>query len=654
VATSLNNLASLYQDMGQYAEALPLYRRSLAIREKVHGPEHPAVAGSLNNLARLYQDMGQYADAMPLYTRAEQTAAAAGARETLWRTQLGLSVAHDRAGQPALAIFWGKQSVNTIQSLRAGLASLDRELQQSFLLDKRHAYAVLADLLIRAGRFAEAEQVLALLKQQELHELTRRSDAAPSRADMVGAERALAEEGEALITENVARARELEQLNRRARGGELTAAEQARREQLQQQAQQWRARHQQWVAALAQRLTATEAGRAGQLQQQAEQSAGRMARLVRRDAQGAVGLHYVVTEERLSIMVVTAEATFARTVPLKRAVLNQQIGALRAVLQDRNRDPRPAAQALYATLIGPIEADLRAAAPRTLVVSLTEGLRYLPFAALHDGSDYLIRRYALSQFVAGAEQRAEASREAWQVAGLGTTQAVAGLGALPGVRQELQAIVRTDGSPRGLLPGSIALDEQFNRPRLQQALDRRYPVLHIGSHFVFRPGSEANSFLLLGDGDKLTLGQLGVLPFEDVDLVALSACDTAMGGGINEYGAEVEGLATSLVKRGAQAVLATLWPVADPSTAQLMQQFYRQRATTQPLGRAQALRQAQLALLEGTAAPAAAPPAAFAETGRGASRPGAGSDAAPFTPDPAKPYAHPYFWAPFILMGNWL
>ena len=69
VATSLNNLAALYQAMGRYAEAEPLYRRSLAIREKQLGPDHPDVATSLNNLAALYQAMGRYAEAEPLYRR---------------------------------------------------------------------------------------------------------------------------------------------------------------------------------------------------------------------------------------------------------------------------------------------------------------------------------------------------------------------------------------------------------------------------------------------------------------------------------------------------------------------------------------------------------------------------------------------------------
>ena len=67
--TSLNNLAVLYSDQGRYADAEPLYKRALAIREKALGPDHPDVATSLNNLAALYNDQGRYADAEPLYKR---------------------------------------------------------------------------------------------------------------------------------------------------------------------------------------------------------------------------------------------------------------------------------------------------------------------------------------------------------------------------------------------------------------------------------------------------------------------------------------------------------------------------------------------------------------------------------------------------------
>ncbi len=70
LATSLDNLAGLHHEQGNYAEAEPLYKRSMAVREKALGPGHPDVAQSLNNLAELYYEQGRYAEAEPLYKRA--------------------------------------------------------------------------------------------------------------------------------------------------------------------------------------------------------------------------------------------------------------------------------------------------------------------------------------------------------------------------------------------------------------------------------------------------------------------------------------------------------------------------------------------------------------------------------------------------------
>ncbi len=70
LANTLNILASLYHAQGKYAEAEPLHKRALAIREKMLGPEHPDLALSLNNLAMLYHDLGKYSEAEPLHKRA--------------------------------------------------------------------------------------------------------------------------------------------------------------------------------------------------------------------------------------------------------------------------------------------------------------------------------------------------------------------------------------------------------------------------------------------------------------------------------------------------------------------------------------------------------------------------------------------------------
>jgi tetratricopeptide (TPR) repeat protein len=165
----------LYQQ-GRYAEAIPVAEKVLAIVEKALGPEHPHVALSLNNLAALYDSLGDYARAEPLFQRALSIAATAGCPEILWTVQGWLSSVYAKQGNTGAAVFFGKQAVNTIQGLRAGLVSLEEELQKSFLRPKEYVYKDLADLLIDQGRLPEAQQVLAMLKEEEYFDFVRRAN----------------------------------------------------------------------------------------------------------------------------------------------------------------------------------------------------------------------------------------------------------------------------------------------------------------------------------------------------------------------------------------------------------------------------------------------------------------------------------------------
>jgi CHAT domain-containing protein len=195
----------------------------------------------------------------------------------------------------------------------------------------------------------------------------------------------------------------------------------------------------------------------------------------------------------------------------------------------------------------------------------------------------------------------------------------------------------------------VKLDEEFTRDSLQDTLRKRYGVVHIASHFQFQPGSDANSFLLLGDGSKYSLSEFRTSTnlFEGVQLLTLSACNTGVGDAGMGEGKEVEAFGALAQKKGAKAVVASLWPVADQSTSLLMREFYRIHESGAGVGKAEALRRAQLGLLRGWAGKAAGVERALVLEKPGASAPA-------FTAPKNAPHAHPYYWAPFFLMGNWL
>lgn len=149
----------------------------------------------------------------------------------------------------------------------------------------------------------------------------------------------------------------------------------------------------------------------------------------------------------------------------------------------------------------------------------------------------------------------------------------------------------------------------------------------------------------------MTLAEMKVVPnlFNGVELLTLSACNTAAQlPGAN--GREIDGFAELAQRKGAGAVMATLWPVADQSTPWLMSEFYRARGVVSNATKAEALRRAQLALLSGTARLGSNSATTMRAKIIGAKATVVGPR---FITDPSKPYAHPYYWAPFILIGNW-
>ncbi len=171
------------------------------------------------------------------------------------------------------------------------------------------------------------------------------------------------------------------------------------------------------------------------------------------------------------------------------------------------------------------------------------------------------------------------------------------------------------------------------------------PLVHIASHFSYQISDFDSSFLLLGQG-KLTVKDLRVKStlFNGVDLLTLSACETAVP---DANGKDVEGFAYLAQSLGAKAVMATLWQVDDIGTQVLMPEFYRLHESG--LDKAEALRQAQLALLQGKIKDAPA------DVKR--------SDIVNLDPNQPKfeqykvegkpPFSHPFYWSPFVLIGNW-
>jgi CHAT domain-containing protein/Tfp pilus assembly protein PilF len=639
-AATLTNIGWVYDALLRHDKALEYYGQALAIQREVNDRQREGA--TVCNIGSTYASLGQREKAIGYYQQALAIQREVKDRLGESNTLAGLMMVWQASGKSGLAIFYGKQAVNTTQSIRSGIRGLSQDLQQSFLKGNEKPYHTLAELLIAQGRLAEAEQVLGLLKEEEYFEYIRRDGGEASllnrRADLTPeeteCEKHYHEIGDRLMAIGAERGELLAKSSKNA----LTAEQMQRLVKLEQDLAAGNQALDVFLGEMSQHFSA-KPEMSGSIKNLRETQA--MMADLRELPAGTVAIFTLIGEDKFYAILRTPDAQKAYEYPVKGAYLNAKVMEFRQVAQDPERDPRPLGQELYKILMGGMAEDLRQAKAQTLMWSLDGALRYVPLAALYDGKQYLIERYRMSVMTLASNSRLkDAPSREWTAAGFGATAT------LPSVSSELAGIISTKPGDGGTLSGEIRLDAQFTQPAMRQALLRRRPVVHIASHFRFQPGNDAQSFLLLGDGGHLSMAELKTSAnlFEGVQLLTLSACNTGMGDGT-----EVEGFGALAQMQGAKAVIASLWPVADASTSLLMPEFYRIRKSSKGISKLEALREAQLKLLHG---------GIHGSIGGTADRSLVHEPASPqaptFTRDPKAPYAHPYFWAPFFLMGNWL
>ena len=327
---------------------------------------------------------------------------------------------------------------------------------------------------------------------------------------------------------------------------------------------------------------------------------------------GTAVIYPILLPGRTEIIVTFADGSRQFSIPVGASAVTELVRDYRIKLERRTtRQYLLPAQKLYDILIRPLEPELRKRAVDTLVFVTDGPLRTIPMGALHDGSDFLVARYALATTpgMSLTETRPLPQR-AVQVLLNGITVPVQGFPALPAVAEELQSLQR-------LYATTTLKDQDFLIANVERELgDKPFSVVHIASHGEFN--GDVNQTFLLAFDQKLTMNRLEALIApsryrkQPIEMLTLSACQSAAGDDRAALG-----LAGVAIKAGVRSALASLWYINDESTASLMADFYRQVGLP-GFSKARALQQAQLRL---------------------------GRDSR---------YRHPYFWAPFLLIGNWL
>ncbi len=612
-AIALINLGTAHADLSKYNKAIEYHQQALPIFQAVGDRNREASA--LMKLGSAYNSLSQYPKALEFYQQALPIFRAVGDLEGEGNLLHNMGLLLNKQKQPELAIIFYKQSVNVRETIREPLRTLSRELQESYAQSVSGTYRSLADLLLAQGRILEAQQVLELLKIQEIREFTREARTTTSMGIATTASEAkILKEHGSLI----------------AFGQKVDACEQSRCDQLSQLNDQQQA--------LTQQYNQTVSSFEKEIRQRKSvddalfdpRNLSSKAKEIVESQPGTVLIYPFVLEDKIWLLW-AAKGGIVKTVavPVSRRQLGETVLKFRQALQDSSPTARPAivtsGKQLYDWLIKPLESELKANKIQNLVFSLDRVTRYIPMSALFDGEKFLIENYAVSTVLSAEltdlRDRLPASNQT-SILAMGASE-FKDDPPLPNVPGELNAIIQqTQSSSKSNsgFSGSKFLNQSFDFRTLRDNLSK-HKILHIATHGKFVAGRSEDSFLVLGTSEKLTIPEIKTLRnLSNIHLVVLSACETALGG--DQDGIEISGLSSYFLNNGAKAVMASLWVVDDASTSVLMSEFYRRLASStaeKPMTKAEALRQAQLSLIR--------------EGGN---------------------FARPYFWAPFTLIGNGL
>ncbi len=337
------------------------------------------------------------------------------------------------------------------------------------------------------------------------------------------------------------------------------------------------------------------------------------------DANAAI-IYSVILKDRTEMILRLPDGQLTSyAVSLTQEQMQQEIDQLRKLLEKRSTNEYfLPAQNIYDALIRPLEADLAAAKVKTLIFIQDDGLRQVSMAALHDGQQFLIQKYAIATTPSLSLTTRTTAPERYSGA------LIMGLSVEHPPFAALMYVPAEVASVQKILGGTKLLDRDFTLANLEEQLQNKsYPVVHIATHGKF--GVDSASTFLLSFDSRITIEQIDDVlrkaelsrkqsrrSQQPVELLTLSACETAAGD--NRAALGIAGVA---VRAGVRSAIASLWHINDEATVPLIEEFYSQ--LQQPnVTKAEALQRAQLKMIANLE------------------------------------YSHPAVWSPFILIGNWL
>jgi CHAT domain-containing protein/tetratricopeptide (TPR) repeat protein len=648
---TLNNIGFVYAKLKNNVRALDFLKKALTGFRQID--DKLGEGNTLDSIGQVYQNQKDYNNAFKHYQEAliifKKIQNRANERVVL----SNIGDLFKEQNQVILAIIFYKKSVNVTEAIRKELQVLSKEQQESYTKTITSTYYNLSDLLLSQDRILEAQRVLDLLKVQELdnyfHEI-RGNQNTEKGVPTLKPEDKIDEGIEILLAKTINIGQEISQLQERQNHNEkLTPSEQEKLAQLLQQQGKILDNFNQFIKspeiiALINQLKVQNFS-TDMLSRFNSFNSFRKLRNNLKNLDHAVLLYPLILENRLEIILTTSDSVpIHRTVKVTKKELNETILAFRKALKTPLEDAKKPAQKLYQWLIQPIENDLKTVQARTIIYAPDGLLRYIPLAALYDGKQWLIERYQINNITAESlddlDIKPEPKMRVLAAAFIqGHYEFKLGdqnfkFSGLPFAGPEINQLADS-------IPSTIKLVDKAFNPKIADSFDS-YTIVHLATHAALVVGTPTQSFILFGDGTPVTLAYIKEKwVFTNLDLIVLSACETGLGENFGT-GDEILGLGYGLNNAGIRAVIASLWSVDDRGTQALMNAFY-EALKTRKYSKTEALQQAQIALINsnnGGSDQQRGPSIEVISNG---------------VPDNVVNHlSHPYYWSPFILIGNGL
>jgi CHAT domain-containing protein len=617
IVNGYNQLGTAYLRAGNSQEAIKAFERGMVIF-KSSTIKTTADTSLALGLGRAYLAQGDFPLAFKNLSEALQKTETSHQPSDIQEITSALGALLLKTGKEAEAIPYYKKALDSIESTRGQLES--EEFRTTFIENKGDAYSGMIQAQLSVKRFDDAFNY---------------SERARSRSflDILGNKVQLARSGALMEQERALQAR-INVLRAMMEGAE-TDSEQA--PQLRKEIDEAQKDYNDYLAKLRKEnkeqasLMSVEPLTIKQVQE-------------RLDA-GVTMLEYFVTSSSVYVWVVEKDRVEFVSTPVARKDLVAKVTELRDIIYQLGEKERfnGLSQEIYKLLIQPALLHIRG---NELVIVPHDVLHYLPFQALV-GTDnrYLIEKYPIYYLSsASLMQFTQEKRRA-----MGEKVLAFGNPDLDDPQMALQFAEIEAGEIKKLYPQSTVLLKKEATEEKAKSLSPQNDIIHFASHAELNEDDPLASAIRLAKSDKED-GRLEVREIFGMDLkaslVVLSACETGLGK--LSSGDELVGLTRAFIYAGTPSVVASLWNVEDSSTAQVMASFYKNLKT---MSKVEALRQAQLNLIRGNINSDLLARRGIGGIGK------LGEVPAPKSPSQdSNPIAistsHPFFWAPFILVGE--